>query len=215
MSEIDSSGVNGTIAAEPVDCVVCEDRLFVAELLMRWLEKSGRYKPTHVFSPNCVAREHPKASLCLISAQLASPWGSILPHTSSTTTVIFDDNFSDRTAIWWKERGAKGLLDLRDGPEAWLSCLHVVLGGGSEETPSAKKALQGGNERIGLQVLSPREMEVAQLLVRGLSAEQVAKKLGTTQGTVKNQRKAVYEKLKIMRATQLPWAMGNGIGKKP
>ncbi|NBT23206.1 DNA-binding response regulator, partial [bacterium] len=44
-------------------------------------------------------------------------------------------------------------------------------------------------------------MQVAQMLVRGSSAQQVAKKLGTTEGTIKNQRKAIYQKLKIVRAT--------------
>jgi DNA-binding NarL/FixJ family response regulator len=39
----------------------------------------------------------------------------------------------------------------------------------------------------------------------------VAKKNGTTEGTVKNQRKAIYQKLKIVRATQLAWAMGHGV----
>jgi DNA-binding NarL/FixJ family response regulator len=55
-------------------------------------------------------------------------------------------------------------------------------------------------------------MQVAQLLVRGYSAEQVAKKNGTTEGTIKNQRKSIYQKLKIVRSTQLAWAMGNGVG---
>jgi DNA-binding NarL/FixJ family response regulator len=57
-------------------------------------------------------------------------------------------------------------------------------------------------------------MQVAQILVRGATAEQAAKKLGTTEGTIKNQRKAIYQTLRIERATQLPWAMGNGVGRK-
>jgi DNA-binding NarL/FixJ family response regulator len=46
------------------------------------------------------------------------------------------------------------------------------------------------------------------MLVKGLSAKQVAAALGTSEGTVKNQRKAVYKKLGIIRATQLAGAMG-------
>jgi hypothetical protein len=41
-----------------------------------------------------------------------------------------------------------------------------------------------------------------------VGAKQVAAALGTSEGTVKNQRKAVYKKLGIIRATQLAGAMG-------
>ena len=95
--------------------------------------------------------------------------------------------------------------------QGWAHCLSAVLAGCEAATPAAKSALEESNEKHGLHLLSKREMQVAQHLVRGLSAEQVAKKLGTTVGTIKNQRKAVYGKLKIQRATQLPWAMGNGV----
>ena len=94
-----------------------------------------------------------------------------------------------------------------------MSCIRTVLNSGFAATASAKAALDESNAKHGLQALSRREMEVAQILVRGATAEQAAKKLGTTEGTIKNQRKAIYEKLRIERATQLPWAMGNGIGR--
>ena len=60
----------------------------------------------------------------------------------------------------------------------------------------------------GISRLSRRETEVARMLVKGFSAKQVAAALGTSEGTVKNQRKAVYKKLGIIRATQLAGAMG-------
>ena len=60
----------------------------------------------------------------------------------------------------------------------------------------------------GLSRLSRRETEVARMLVKGFSAKQVAAALGTTEGTIKNQRKSVYRKLGIVRATQLAGAMG-------
>jgi DNA-binding NarL/FixJ family response regulator len=103
------------------------------------------------------------------------------------------------------------LLDFRDGPDEWLNCVKEVLDGKVSQSPTARSALDASDSKRGLQLLSKREMQVAQLLVRGYSAEQVAKKNGTTEGTVKNQRKAIYEKLKIVRATQLAWAMGNGV----
>jgi DNA-binding CsgD family transcriptional regulator len=47
-------------------------------------------------------------------------------------------------------------------------------------------------------------------LVLGNSTRDVAKELGVTEGTIKNQRKSVYRKLGIVRSSQLPHAMGNG-----
>jgi DNA-binding CsgD family transcriptional regulator len=122
-----------------------------------------------------------------------------------------DGSLGSHWASWWKERGAKGLLDFRDGPDEWLNCVNQVLDGKLSQTPTAKSALDANDSKRGLQLLSKREMQVAQLLVRGFSAEQVAKKNGTTEGTIKNQRKSIYQKLKIVRSTQLAWAMGNGV----
>ena len=176
--------LNTEINSQPFYCVVCEDRALIRSLLFRWMEQSLPCRLSEITHPQAMDRDHFNAKMCLISA---------------------------RTAPY--ERGAKGLLDLRDSPEDWVSCIRTVLNGGIAATASAKAALDESNAKHGLQALSRREMEVAQILVRGATAEQAAKKLGTTVGTVKNQRKAIYQKLRIERATQLPWAMGNGIGR--
>lgn len=192
---------------------ICEDRALIRSLLFRWMEQSLPCRLSEITHPQAMDRDHFNAKMCLISARTAPYEGPILPKRSAAVPIVFDDNFSHQTALWWQERGAKGLLDLRDSPEDWMSCIRTVLNGGIAATASAKAALDESNAKHGLQALSRREMEVAQILVRGATAEQAAKKLGTTVGTVKNQRKAIYEKLRIERATQLPWAMGNGIGR--
>jgi DNA-binding NarL/FixJ family response regulator len=79
--------------------------------------------------------------------------------------------------------------------------------GESMETASVVEAVRQGQGK-GVMRLSRRENEVARMLVKGFSAKQVAAALGTSEGTVKNQRKAVYRKLGIVRATQLAGAMG-------
>jgi len=202
------------IIPKPVYCVVCEDRVFVRDLLDRWLEQSLPCRLAHVPHPHAMERDHLGARVCLISARTAPTEGPILPKGSSSIPIVFDDNFSHQTALWWQERGAKGLLDFRDSPDDWVNCIRTVLDGGIALTPTAKVALDESNSKHGLQALSRREMQVAQILVRGATAEQAAKKLGTTEGTIKNQRKAIYQKLRIERATQLPWAMGNGVARK-
>jgi DNA-binding NarL/FixJ family response regulator len=205
-SGISSSAPNH---AEVLYFALWEDRSFIRDLFHQWVEAK---LPCRMV-PVAHSRELGAYAfrLVFISTRIPPTEGSILPKHCSGAAIVFDDNFTPLTAVWWKERGAKGLLDFRDGPDEWLNCVNQVLDGKVSQTPTAKSALEANDSKRGMQLLSRREMQVAQLLVRGYSAEQVAKKNGTTEGTVKNQRKAIYEKLKIVRATQLSWAMGNGV----
>lgn len=121
--------------------------------------------------------------------------------------VVYGENIDAVTIHWCRKNGVQGLLDLRDGVDDWKQCLATIGNGGSSETPSIHRNLMGGHGK-GISRLSRRETEVARMLVKGFSAKQVAASLGTSEGTVKNQRKAVYKKLGIVRATQLAGAMG-------
>ena len=152
-----------------------------------------------------------KPDIFFFSAQLV-PYGELIRHRhEGVKSIVFGESFTPTSVLWWRKRGADGLMDLQDGPETWRDCLTEVLQGRSAATPSAEGAILNSDPEVGLQALTRREMEVAQYLVLGRSAEQAAKTFGTSVGTIKNQRKSVYRKLGIVRATQLPWAMGNGI----
>ena len=152
-----------------------------------------------------------KPDIFFFSAQLV-PYGELIRHRhEGVKSIVFGESFAVTSVLWWRKRGADGLMDLRDGPETWRDCLAQVLQGRSAATPSAEDAILNSDPEVGLQALTRREMEVAQYLVLGRSAEEAAKTFGTSVGTIKNQRKSVYRKLGIVRATQLPWAMGNGI----
>jgi DNA-binding NarL/FixJ family response regulator len=205
------SGISSSIPdhAELPYFAIWEDRGFIRVLFHQWLESKMPCRTVPILDPHELRAY--SFQLVFISTRIPPTEGRILPKHCSGSPIVFDDNFTPLTVVWWKERGAKGLLDFRDGPDDWLNCVNQVLDGKLSQTPTAKSALDANDSRRGLQLLSRREMQVAQLLVRGYSAEQVAKKNGTTEGTVKNQRKAIYEKLKIVRATQLSWAMGNGV----
>ena len=152
-----------------------------------------------------------KPDIIFLSAQLV-PYDEMIRHRQEgVKSIVFGESFAATSVLWWRKRGADGLMDLRDGPETWRDCLAQVLQGRSAATPSAEDAILNSDPEVGLQALTRREMEVAQYLVLGRSAEEAAKTFGTSVGTIKNQRKSVYRKLGIVRATQLPWAMGNGI----
>ncbi len=203
--------MNGTVSSSSLRVVVLEDRESIryifrnifAEPLNCELEYSSCYKTIKEFEA--------KPDIFFFSAQLV-PYSELVRYREKRVkSIVFGESFDARSVLWWRKRGADGLMDLRDGPEAWRDCLTQVLQGRSAATPSAEEAILNSDPEVGLQALTRREMEVAQYLVLGRSAEQAAKEFGTSVGTIKNQRKSVYRKLGIVRATQLPWAMGNGI----
>jgi len=205
------SGISSSVSdqAEPPYFAIWEDRGFIRVLFHQWLEAKLPCRTIQILNPKELGAY--SFRLVFVSTRIPPAEGRILPKHCSGAPIVFDDNFTPLTAVWWKERGAKGLLDFRDGPDEWLNCVKEVLDGKVSQSPTARSAIEANDSKRGLQLLSKREMQVAQLLVRGYSAEQVAKRNGTTEGTVKNQRKSIYQKLKIVRATQLAWAMGNGV----
>ena len=121
--------------------------------------------------------------------------------------AVYGEALDAATIHWCRKSGVEGILDLQDGEEEWSRCLQAMGNGKTSETSSVSKALNEGHGK-GVAKLSRREAEVARMLVKGFSAKQAAASLRTSEGTVKNQRKAVYRKLGIVRAIQLAGAMG-------
>jgi DNA-binding NarL/FixJ family response regulator len=58
--------------------------------------------------------------------------------------------------------------------------------------------------------LSPREQEILDLLCRGLTAPQVAVELGLSPGSIKNKRRAIYQKLHVSTLAQACAVMSSG-----
>jgi DNA-binding NarL/FixJ family response regulator len=191
--------------------VVLEDREAIRYILRNILAEPLNCELEYLSCYKNMKEIRDKPDILFFSAQLV-PYGELIRHRhEGVKSIVFGESFTPASVLWWRKRGADGLMDLQDGPETWRDCLTEVLQGRSAATPSAQGAILNSDPEVGLQALTRREMEVAQYLVLGRSAEQAAKTFGTSVGTIKNQRKSVYRKLGIVRATQLPWAMGNGI----
>jgi DNA-binding NarL/FixJ family response regulator len=191
--------------------VLLEDRESIRYILRNILTEPLKCELEYLSCYKNMKEIRDKPDILFFSSQLV-PYGEMIRHRQvGVKSIVFGESFTPTSVLWWRKRGADGLMDLRDGPETWRDCLTEVLQGRSAATPSAEGAILNSDPEVGLQALTRREMEVAQYLVLGRSAEEAAKTFGTSVGTIKNQRKSVYRKLGIVRATQLPWAMGNGI----
>ncbi|TGM45640.1 response regulator transcription factor [Leptospira vanthielii] len=110
---------------------------------------------------------------------------------------------------------------LRNGASGYiwkseLDSLHdtiqTLLDGGSVISPSiAAKVLLSFRKPqtnldplgVGLEVLTPRERQILELIIEGDNPQQIASLFGTTVGTVRQQIKAIYKKLQVNTRVQM------------
>jgi len=102
------------------------------------------------------------------------------------------------------DAGACGYLTKRCGPEELVHAVRSVGLGGHYLCADALKALRGGEQpaRV-LQVLTPREREVFDLLVRGESVKSIALQLDLSHKTIHVHRANVLGKLQCASTIEL------------
>ncbi|WP_318373434.1 response regulator transcription factor [Enterobacter sp.] len=102
------------------------------------------------------------------------------------------------------DAGASGYLTKRCGPEELVQAVRSVGMGGHYLCADALRALRGG-EPSGkvLNILTPREREVFDLLVRGDSVKEIAFKLELSHKTVHVHRANVLGKLQCSSTIEL------------
>ncbi|MCE9762163.1 response regulator transcription factor [Citrobacter portucalensis] len=94
------------------------------------------------------------------------------------------------------DAGASGYLTKRCGPEELVQAVRSVGMGGHYLCADALRALRGGDQPAQvLEVLTPREREVFDLLVKGDSVKEIAFKLDLSHKTVHVHRANVLGKL--------------------
>ena len=107
--------------------------------------------------------------------------------------------------------GASGFLLKRTSPEQLLGALHTVAAGDSLLSPSVTRRViermarqpptdTSSSER--LDELTPREREVLELIARGLSNGEIAKRFVIEESTVKTHVKRILMKLRLRDRVQ-------------
>ena len=124
------------------------------------------------------------------------------PHTS----IIIHSSQDDQDSIFQSlQLGAVGYLFKEEVNDSLDSILEATLKGGSVMTPSiAKKVIEFFHRPVKLlNQLTPREMDVTQGVLDGLSYKMIADKHKLSIDTVRMNIKHVYKKLKINSKGQL------------
>lgn len=126
--------------------------------------------------------------------------------------TVFDDNDHIFQTIC---AGASGYL-LKNNLNQLFPAIADVLNGGAPMTGSvARKVLtlfprQQKKQPETDELLSAREDEILQLLVRGLSYKMIASELNITLETVRSHIKKIYKKLQVNSATEAAFKARNG-----
>lgn len=97
------------------------------------------------------------------------------------------------------EAGAAGYLLKNTDGESLLATIRAVHAGTYQLPPDITRRLA---QRRAAPELSPREFDVLQLIVKGLSNKEIAAALGVAENTVKNHVKMILDKLGAADRTQ-------------
>jgi DNA-binding NarL/FixJ family response regulator len=109
------------------------------------------------------------------------------------------------------EAGATGYL-LKDAPpEELAAAIRAAAKGDTVLAPPVAARLLG-RSRSGRPVLSPRELEILELLAKGLPNRQISKRLFISEATVKTHLVHIYDKLGVdSRTSAIAAAMQTGL----
>jgi DNA-binding NarL/FixJ family response regulator len=209
------------VAGTPVRVVVVEDQLLVRRGIVELLEPEPDVQVVGEAADGLAAlpliRElHP--DVALVDARMPRMDGIELirrlaeeqPGVAAIVLTTFDD---DEYVFGGLRAGARGYLLKDISPEDLVAAIkkasrgETVLGG-----PIASRLVaelvrapvrSGGEVAADAEVLSPREVEVAQLVGQGATNAEIAARLYMTEGTAKNTVSKILRKLDLRDRTQL------------
>lgn len=116
------------------------------------------------------------------------------PGTGVVVITLFDDEPSVARAL---EAGARGYVSKQADPDQILGAIDAVVSGAQWLGAGVARPALAGRPAAHLPTLTRRELDVADLLSRGLSNGQIAERLALSRKTVANYVSAVLLKLGV------------------
>jgi DNA-binding NarL/FixJ family response regulator len=179
------AGVRGMLSGEPGFEVVAE-----AADGVEAVELAGRHRPDVVLMDLRMPRLDGVAATEKIKA--ARP---------ETQVLILTTYESDADILRAVEKGAAGYM-LKDAPrEELFGAVRAVAEGKSPLAPAVAARLVERLRTPPEETLSPREIEVLELVAKGTSNKQIAKALWISETTVKTHLLHVFDKLEVTDRT--------------
>lgn len=138
-----------------------------------------------------------------LTKDIRSQW----PHLRVLVTSMHDEQLFAERAL---RAGALGYVHKSEDPETFIRALRTVISGRVFVSPRMTERLL--NQVIGdrtpevrspVQRLSDRELEVFDLIGRGLETKQIAQRLQLSRKTVETHRERIKDKLNLRSGTEL------------
>ncbi|HET8549981.1 MAG TPA: response regulator transcription factor [Bryobacteraceae bacterium] len=107
--------------------------------------------------------------------------------------VIWGASITEAEALRFLQAGTRGIVRKTAEVETIIACLTAVAGGSTwmEDSVFGEAARV---DRCGRSELTPREIQVMQLVEQGLKNKEIGRELGIRPGTVKIHLKHIFEK---------------------
>jgi DNA-binding NarL/FixJ family response regulator len=126
-----------------------------------------------------------------------------LPRTQVLVFTVYNDSRQIFSAL---EAGASGYLLKRSSPEAIVQAVCDVHAGGSPMSAEIARKVVSSFQRpaaaaSGIEALTPREMEILQLVTEGLATKEIADRSGVSYTTICTHLGHIYEKLHVHSRT--------------
>jgi DNA-binding NarL/FixJ family response regulator len=202
-----------TAKMQPIRIAIIEDHIDFSESVTYLLKSTDGFRPMGQYiSVEEALKKMPASDVVLLDINLPGMSGieglsrlkEKFPETKIIILTVFEDSRNIFRGIL---AGADGYLLKKTPPVRILQSIEDVMAGGAPMTPVvAKQALAIFKEyapKIGSEdVLTSREQEILQLLVKGLATKAIATKLSISHATVRNHIRHIYEKLHVHSKSQ-------------
>ena len=117
-------------------------------------------------------------------------------NSRQTAIVVWGMALSEAEALRFLQSGAAGVIRKTAPVDVLLACLRTVAEGETWVEPELLRD-QGRSPRLSRTALTAREMQVMELVERGLKNKDIGIELGIRTGTVKIHLKHIFEKTGI------------------
>lgn len=206
----------------PVNVLVGDNSRIHSHLLAEALKRDPRLHIVGSASSShelleIAAREHP--DVLIVSANLDDdPMGGMVTlrefHEAHplVPAVILVDSPKREIVLEAFRSGARGIFSKHESLETLCKCVRVVCDGqvwaSSREVRFALEALSSAPtiraiNAGGLNLLSPRELQVVHFLAEGLTNREIGVRLGLSRHTIKNYLLKVFDKMGVSNRVEL------------
>jgi DNA-binding NarL/FixJ family response regulator len=215
-------------AATPITILLAEDHLIVRQGLRALLETEGDFQivaeaRTGREAVELTRRLRPAVVIMDIAMPILNgvqATRQILKAVPATRVLVLSAYADDTYIEQVTTAGAAGYLLKQSSLAALASAIRKVEAGGTFFSPSISRRLRTRKKSPGrrapprkeLAQLSPRELEVLQLVAEGEASKQVAAQLGISIKTVEKHRHNLMQKLHLYHTAGLTrYAIAQGV----